>query len=192
MTGVFNTDWRVYKRSYSTTDNSSSYTQMANLTDVLEFGQGYWLGSTLPGTWDTNGQPVVDYDSAHAACSANRCVEFDLTPVTKNFAVDPNDGNGPFHYNMSGFIGTVPVDWADCRFIIDGFAYTPSAADTAGFASKQIWQYNPGSGGANANGYTTCDDTGIGTCKLIPYEGFWIELHGPTRGTSIQLMVPQE
>lgn len=192
MTGVFNTDWRVYKRTYSTTDNSSSYTQMTNLTDVLDFGQGYWLGSMLNETWDTTGQPVVNYDSPHAACTANRCVEFDLTPVTKNFAVDPNDGSGPFRYNMSGFIGTVPVDWADCRFIIDGIAYTPSAADTADFASKQIWQYNPGSGSANANGYTTCDDTGIGTCKLLPYEGFWIELRGLTKGTSIQLLVPQE
>ena len=192
MSGVFNTDWRIYKRAYSITDNSSSYAQLSNLNDVLEFGQGYWLGSNLSETWDTNGQPVVNYDSPHTACTANRCVEFDLTSVTKDFAVDPDDGSGPFRYNMSGFIGTVPVNWADCRFIIDGLAYTPSAADTAGFASKQIWQYNPGAGSANANGYTTCDDTGIGACKLIPYEGFWIELQGPTKGKTIQLLVPQE
>jgi hypothetical protein len=83
------------------------------------------------------------------------------------------------------------VDWADCRFIIDGLDYTPTAANAAGYASKQIWQYNPGTG-ANANGYTTCDDTGIGACKLIPYEGFWIELHGLTKGKTVKLLVPQE
>ena len=46
---------------------------------------------------------------------------------------------------MTGFTGKTPVDWADCRFIIDGTAYTPSDAEAAGYVNKQIWQYNPDS-----------------------------------------------
>ena len=93
---------------------------------------------------------------------------------------------------MLGFIGHKPVDWADCRFVIDGTAYTPSDAEAAGYADKQIWQYNPGASGANANGYTTCDDTTPGGCKLEPYKGFWVILHGPTKGKSVQLLIPKE
>ena len=142
-----------------------------------------------------NGEPSVDYDSTDPACTATRCVEIDLVAVSLNFGApdnDTDDGSGPYRYNLSGFVGTTPVDWADCRFLVDGTAYTPSAAEAAELFSKQIWQYNPGDGGANAEGYTTCDDTGIGTCKLIPNEGFWVEGQGPTKGKTVKLLIPQE
>ena len=192
MPGALNTDWVIYKRTYSTTDNSSSY-QKLSLTDPIEFGQGYWLGSTVAGRWDVEGLTAVSYDSGHPACTAAACAEIDLTPVTLDFSVDANDGSGPYRYNMSGFIGLEsPVDWADCRFLIDGTAYTPSEANASGFASKQIWLYDPSNGGANSNGYTTCADDSPGGCKLAPFKGFWVELHGPTKNKTVKLLIPQE
>ena len=191
MSGTFNTDWRIYKRSYSTTDNGSSYTQLAS-GDNLEFGIGYWLGSKLNSTWSENGAAQVDYNSTSSACTASRCVEISLVPVVHNFDIDPDDGTGPYRYNMSGFIGKMPVDWADCRFIVDGTVMTPSDLESSDIGAKQIWLYNPNDSGANSNGYTTCDDTTPGGCKLIPYKGFFIELHGPSKGKTIKLLIPQE
>lgn len=190
MSGSYGIDWRIYRRDYSDTDNSSSYTYL-NSTDQLEFGIGYWLGSGLSSTWSENGAMDVDYDSASTGCSANRCVEIDLKSATHDFNVDPDDGTGPYRYNMSGFVGHSPVQWADCRFIVDGTVMTPSELESNSLGSRQIWQYNPGSGSANSNGYTTCDDT-MGSCMLEPYKGFWIELHGPSKGKSIKLLIPKE
>ena len=186
----YGTDWRIYRRDYSTTDNNSSYAYLSS-TDTLDFGKGYWLGSKKNGNWSENGAVGVDYNSTDPACAASRCVEIDLRSVTHDFAVDGDDGTGPYRYNMSGFVGKAPVDWADCRFIIDGTAYTPSEAEAQGYAAKQIWQYNPGNGNANGNGYTTCDDT-MTSCLLEPYKGFWVELHGPTKGKSVKLLIPKE
>ena len=117
-------------------------------------------------------------------------MEIDLTPVTHNFEEDGDDGTGPYRYNMSGFIGlTKPVSWADCRFVIDGTPYTPTDANNSGYASKQIWLYN-GTGTDASNSYVTCDDTM--DCKLVPFKGFWVELHGPTKGKSVKLLIPKE
>lgn len=184
--GTYGTDWRIYRRDYSDTNNSSWYTNLAE-ADALEFGKGYWLGSKLSGNWSENGAAGVDYDSTVPACTASRCVEIDLKSVTNDY----DDGTGSYRYNMSGFVGKTPVDWADCRFIIGGTAYTPSEAAAQGYAAKQIWQYNPGDSGANGNGYTTCDDT-MTSCLLEPYRGFWIELHGPTKGKTVKLLIPKE
>ncbi len=189
MNGTYEDDWILYKRTYSTTDNSSDYEALA-LDDTLEFGIGYWLGSRYDNEWFVDGQPSVDYNSTNDDCVRSPCVEIDLTPVTLNFEEDEDDGSGPYRYNMSGFIGLdKPVDWADCRFIIDGTAYTPSDANASGFANKQIWLYN-GTGTDASNSYITCDDTM--DCKLVPFEGFWVELHGPTKGKTVKLLIPKE
>ena len=189
MNGTYEDDWILYKRTYSTTDNSSDYEALA-LDDTLEFGIGYWLGSRYDNEWFVDGQPSVDYNSTNDDCVRSPCVEIDLTPVTLNFEEDEDDGSGPYRYNMSGFIGLdKPVDWADCRFVIDGTAYTPSDANASGFANKQIWLYN-GTGTDASNSYITCDDTM--DCKLVPFEGFWVELHGPTKGKTVKLLIPKE
>ncbi len=189
MNGTFGTDWKIYKRIYSSTDNSSSYEELA-LNDTLDFGQGYWLGSSLNSEWYVDGTPSVDYNSTSSDCTASQCVEIDLTSVTHDFAVDGDDGTGPYRYNMSGFPGmTKPVNWADCRFIIDGVAYTPTDANASGFANKQIWLYN-GTGTDESNSYITCDDTMI--CKLLPFKGFSVELHGATKNKTVKLLIPQE
>ena len=144
----------------------------------------------MDGSWSENGAAGVDYNATNSACTASHCIEIDLRSVTHDFAVDGDDGTGSYRYNMSGFVGKKPVKWADCRFIIDGTAYTPSGAESAGYALKQIWQYNPGNG-ADSNGYTTCDDT-MATCLLEPYKGLWIELRGPTKGKTVKLLIPKE
>jgi subtilisin-like proprotein convertase family protein len=187
--------WIVMKRNYSTTDNSSSYSIVPYNGTPLEFGQGYWLLSKQNVTWSENTLQKVDYNSTHGACTATSCVEIDMTAITKNFAAPDNDANdhsGRNRNNMLGFVGRMPVNWADCRILINGTSYTPSAADAAGYIDKQVWQYNPGVGGANANGYTTCDDTSPGGCKLEPYKGFWIVLHGKTKNTTVKLLIPKE
>lgn len=187
--------WIVMKRNYSTTDNASSYSIVPYTGTPLEFGQGYWLLTKQDAAWGENGLPGVDYNATHAACVTESCVEIDLTSVTKNFGPpdnDVNDHSGKNRNNMLGFIGHAPVNWADCRILINGTSYTPSAADSAGYIDKQIWQYNPGTGGANANGYTTCDDTTPGGCKLEPYRGFWVVLHGKTKNTVVKLLIPKE
>ena len=202
MRGTFDVDWRVYKRTYSTTDNSSAYVQMG-LSDPLEFGQGYWLGSRLDERWDVDGTSVVDYNAsangtADCVSTTGRCTEIPLTPVTHNFGApdyDSDDGTGAYRYNMTGFIGLQdPVDWADCRLLFDdnGTYYTPSDANASGLASKQIWLYDPSNGLANSNGYTTCSDTSPGGCKLVPFNGFWIQLQGRSKNRSVKLIVPEK
>jgi len=187
--------WVIFKRDYSTTDNSSSYSIVPYTGMPLVFGQGYWLATQATVSWGTNGLPGVDYNSTNAACVTSSCVEIDLTEVTLNFGApdnDFNDGSGANRNNMLGFTGNKPVNWADCRILINGTAYTPSAAEAAGYMDKQVWQYNPGVGGADANGYTTCDDTTPGGCKLEPYKGFWVILYGLTKNATVKLLLPKE
>jgi hypothetical protein len=191
ITTAYGTDWRVYERGYSDTNNSSWY-NLLDLTTPLTFGQGYWLRSLQDAIWDVNDVEGVNYDSTHPACPAVRCVEIDMKPVSLEEGVDDLLGTGPYRYNMTGAVGKKPVDWADCRILVDGVAYTPSEAETAGFIKNQIWQYNPSSSSADGKGYTTCNDVTPGGCQLIPYKGFWVELHGPTKGKVVKLLVPEE
>ena len=189
MNGTFKADWILFKRLYSTVDNSSSYKAL-ELNDILEFGQGYWLGSKLGSEWFVDGTVATDYNSTSSDCVASECVEVDLTSASLDFAVDANDGSGPYRYNMVGHVSIKkPVNWADCRFIIDGTAYTPTDAQTAGYASKQIWLYN-GTGTDASNSYTTCDDTM--NCKIVPFKGFWVELDGSTKNKTVKLLIPKE
>jgi len=187
--------WVVFKRDYNAISNASTYSVVPYTGLPLEFGQGYWLISKTDQAWSENSLPNVDYNSTNPNCVTSPCVEIDLTSVNLNFGApdnDTNDGSGENRNNMLGFAGQTPVDWADCRIVVDGVAYTPSASEVAGYTEKQVWQYNPGAGGANANGYTTCDDTTPGGCKLEPYKGFWLVLHGLTKNKTVKLLVPKE
>jgi hypothetical protein len=194
MSGTYGTDWRVYRRDYSDTNNSSWNTYLAK-TDITEFGKGYWLGSAKDDQWDVSSLPEVTYVS-HSDCVASKCAEIELVPVSLDSNATPPDdllGTGAYRNHLSGFVGLKkPVDWADCRFIIDGQAYTPQEAEDNNFASRQVWLYNPHGSGANNNGYTTCADNSPGGCKLIPFKGFSVELHGPTKNKTVKLLIPQE
>jgi len=192
ITGTYGTDWRVYRRDYSDSNNSSWYTYLDDPdTNLTEFGKAYWLGSKKSETWHVNGTQAVNYDSAYngsSDCVANECVEIDMQSIV--LSEDDGDdlmGTGPYRYNMTGFVGKTPVKWADCRFIVDGDVYTPTAAENAGFASKQIWQYSPN----GSNDYATCDDS-MTECTLIPFKGFWIELHGAAKNKTVKLLIPKE
>ena len=199
MGGNYKGDWRVYRREYNVTDNNSSY-KLLEKDDTLSFGEGYWLGSKIDGSWSENGAVSVDYNSTTngtSECPAARCVEIPMTPVSlDNTATPPDDlnGTGPYRYFMTGFVGKVPVDWADCRLIIsdlDGSnreVLTPTEAENEDLMAKQIWQYNP----SGSNDYTTCDDSTPGSCMLQPYKGFWVELHGPTKNKTVKLLIPKE
>jgi subtilisin-like proprotein convertase family protein len=198
LNGTYGTDWILYKRTFSSVDNSSGYAVLG-LNEQLEFGKGYWLGSKLDGRWYVDNTTSVDYNSTNSNCPAAACVEIPLRSVTLDGAVDDLVGSGPYRYNMNGFTGiSQPVDWADCRFIVsdlDGSneqVLTPSATEALGYASKQIWLYNPSNIDANSNGYTVCDDTSPGGCKLLPFNGFWVELHGSTKNKAIKLLIPEE
>ena len=99
MTGTYGTDWRIYRRDYSDTNNSSWYTYLDDPdNNMTEFGKGYWLGnaSSTTETWDVNGTQAVEYDSTHPDCPANQCVEIDVKSVSLDFTTDPNDGTGPY------------------------------------------------------------------------------------------------
>ena len=191
-------DWVVYQRTYDAVSNSSAYAIVPYTGVPLEIGKGYWIISTQPVAWSENGLPPVDYNATNPACVTNHCIEINLVVNNKNFgapAFDPNDGTGQYRNNMLGFVGHTPVNWADCRIVVTDAngttAYTPSGAEAAGYAAKQVWQYNPGATGVNANGYTTCDDVTPGGCKLEPYKGFWVRLKGITKGTTVKLLIPK-
>ena len=191
ITTNYGTDWRVYGRGYSDTNNSSWY-EYLDLTTPLEFGQGYWLRSLQDATWNVNDIESVNYNSSSPDCPAASCVEIDIRPVALEDGVDDLLGTGPYRYNLTGAVGKKPVDWADCRILIDDVSYTPSAAESAGYIKNQIWQYNPSSSSADSKGYTTCNDVAPGGCQLIPYKGFLMELHGLTKGKVVKLLIPQE
>jgi len=190
ITANYGTDWRVYGRGYSDVNNSS-WDEYLDLNTTLEFGKGYWLRSLQNATWNVNDIEPVNYDSSSPDCPAARCVEVDIRSVALEDGVDDLFGTGPYRYNLTGAVGKKPVNWADCRILIDDVAYTPSAAEAAGYIKNQIWQYNP-SGNADSKGYTTCNDVSPGGCQLIPYKGFWMELHGPTKGKAVKLLIPEE
>ncbi len=195
--------WILWKRVFSDNNNSAEWLKVdyAN-NEAIEFGKGYWLGSTVSGTWDVDGLEAVDYNSAYngtANCVSKRCVEIDLRSVSS----DGTDGTGSKRYNMSGFVGETPVNWRDCRFIVsdlDGSnveVLTPEEAETAGYASRTISLW-PGGQGTGAGGqvlstdYTECTDTSPGECELVPYHGAWIEVFVPTLTKTVKLLIPQE
>lgn len=198
MNGSLYSNWILYKRAYSSVDNSSSYVALG-LSDKLEFGVGYWLASKSDVFWDIDGTTNTDYNSTDTACLASSCVEIDLATVTLNHNIESVGTSGPYRYTLNSFTAlTRPVDWADCRFIITDLngnnkeILTPSQADTLGYINKQIWLYNPNNIGANSNGYTVCDDTSPGGCKLLPFDAFWLEMHGATKNKIIKLLIPKE
>ncbi len=194
MAGTYGADWRVYRRDYSDTNNSSWNTYLAE-NEITKFGKGYWLGSAKDDRWDVSALPDVTY-SVHPDCAASKCVEIELVPISLDSNATPPDdllGTGAYRNHLSGFVGLKkPVDWKDCRFIIDGQAYTPKEAEDNNFSSRQVWLYNPNESGANNNGYTTCADNSPGGCKLVPFKGFSVELRGPTKNKTVKLLIPQE
>jgi hypothetical protein len=187
MSGNYRDNWRVYKRAYNPVNNDSNYTLLA-IDDVLEFGVGYWLGSQLDSNWSENGTSAVDYNvSCVNGQSSTDCVEIKLRSVSLDADKEDTNGTGPYRYNLSGFIGKKPINWADCRIVVDGNAYTPSESEDNNVTSKTIWMYD-----SESDAYITCDDTTPGGCKLVPYQGFWVELQQKSKDKNISVLIPNE
>lgn len=195
--------WVMWTREYHAADNLSTWVKVDYVAnEPIVFGKGYWLGSTLDVTWDTDNLVSTDYNSTYngtSDCMAKRCVEIDLRSVSS----DGTDGSGVHRYNLSGFIGKVPIEWRNVRFIIsdlDGSnveVLTPEEADTAGYASRtiSIWPGGLGNGsGGNilSTDYTECSDTTPGGCKLTPYHGLWVKVFVTTLTKTVKLLIPEE
>lgn len=195
--------WVLWKLNYNALNNYYQWIKIdyAN-NETIEFGKGYFLGSGLTVEWDIDGLESVDYNSTYNGtedCMAKRCVEIDLTSVSS----DGLDGSGTHRINLGGFIGKVPINWRDCRFIISALdgsdveVLTPEEAETAGYASRTISLWL-GSSGSGTNGqvlsgdYTDCSDTSPGGCQLIPYHAAWIEVFVPTLSKTVKLLIPEE
>jgi len=185
-----NGGWILYKRNYDPVTNDANYSKVDYVNnEAIAFGEAYWLGSTVDTNWSTNNLTLVDYDGLNCASFTNkRCVEIPLHVVSSN----GTDGSGPYRYNMTGFVGKKPVEWATCRFDINGTIYSPTAAHNVGLINKTVWQYAGGPGQVKSTDYTTCDDTTPGGCLLLPYHGFWVELNSTTLGATVKLLIPEE
>jgi len=188
MTGTYGDDWRVYKREFSDTNNSSWYTYIDDTSTPLEFGKAYWLGSKNDENWNTLDLEDVDYNATCASDQdATHCIEIPLVSV----ALSEDDGDdlqetGAYRYNMVSFTGHTPIHWSTCRIVVNGTTMTPSEAKDNGYISNQIWIYSN-----STNSYNTFTDTDSSDW-FIPYNGFWIEMDSQSKENNISLLIPQE
>ncbi|ADV45949.1 hypothetical protein [Nitratifractor salsuginis] len=180
--------WTLYRRDFSTTDNSSSYTTM-DINDTLETGRGYWLYTDTKRIWDVERASPINWNIAKGTdgCqSDNGCIEYRLPVPVQDCATAP--ASDRFRNVMVGYPGKSNADWKDYRFLLDGSTvYTPSEAETAGYALKKIHQYDRA-----ADDYTTCDDTDQtpGACVTKPWEGIWVQVECGTAGHTLDLVIP--
>lgn len=109
-------------------------------------------------------------------CTSNKgCYEVALT--------SPVNGETK-RQSLIGFPFFRPTSWADVRFEVNGFAYSPSEAETNNFATKTLWKYN-------GSTYETYDDVTPGlTGKLSKMEGFWVRLLPGSTGKNVKLLIP--
>jgi len=184
FTGSSSDTWRIYERTYSDTDNTSSYS-MVPTNGTLHQGQGYWLGNQNDIVWDLDGLANVTWDTNCPNVNNSKvteCLTIRLKSASDNST--PPQG-GPYRYFLSGYMGLKTARWMDFRFKINGgSAITPTEAHDNGLIDNQIWIYNEGS-----NAYDTCVDDDAG-CVVDPREGFWIELNSTTTNQTIDLIIP--
>ncbi len=163
--------WVVFKRD----EANDAYVRL-DLSDTIEQGEGYWVLSLDNGYWDATGS-LTQYPVTRAAgCSDPQgCYEIPLTT--------PDDDNSS-KFNLVGHPGNLSINWGGVRFVFDGVAYSPSRAENANLASKNIWKYN-------GNAYDVFDDTTPGMeGELNSHEGFWVELLPGAFNTSAKLLIP--
>ena len=193
--GTAGVDYFAYRPVYEPLENTTTYAAVTG-TENIEFGTAYWLTTAVATTWDVEGLVNVDYDISKDdvdACTDNRCVEIDIVPAVS----DGDDSSGPNNYTMFGFVGKSPVDWADCRIVIDGTdIYTPEEADSLGYISREIWSWPSGLGtGSDGNvrgsDYHSCTDVSVAGCQLIPFQGYWIQTKPDSIGHTVQILLPK-
>ena len=194
ISGAYGTDWVVAKHVQTPLNEDDDYRFLDyngsdpynGTPEVLQFGKGYYLASFNDYNWSVNNLEAADFNVTTVDCNGSRCIEIPLFYDTSfdNYV-------GDTRYTMVSFPGKSAVNWANCRFVINGTAYTPTAAENAGYTIKEIWTHD-----AVSRSYSSCSDDGIGACKLIPYEGFWVGLKKKLKddgiADSVKLLVPQE
>lgn len=189
-----NDTYFIYGPVYHPTENITDY-EIVN-GDQVQFGSAYWLTTEFAVTWDVEGLLNVDYDISNNdvdACTDNRCVEIDIVAAVS----DDDNSSGTENYTMFGFVGKSPVDWGDCRVIIDGTdIYTIKEASDLDYISRQIWYWTSGLGTGNrgqvlGSDYATCSDASVGGCQLVPFQGYWIETRPGSIGHTVQILLPK-
>ena len=171
---VATTGWVMYERNVKTVP--SSYYKMDSTTDPFDQAYGLWLKS---GTAPVNGRATV-YDgtpwpvSAQTDCQAASCAVLKVETVSGDNRY--NLVNNPFPY---------PVDWSKVRVRVNGTVITPTAAQTAGYLSNQIWIWN-------GNAYETWSDTSNPIGNLKYFQSFWVNVLPGAFNQTVELLIPAE
>ena len=168
-------DWYLWK-----VDPVTNASVGVGLDDVLQpQQQGYWMKTRTNVTVDVAGTVTAPpaLETGAGCPTANGCFPSPLTPPDASETKQNNLVGHPFPY---------AVKWADMRFVVNGTAYTPSAAQTATYAAKTFWRYNGSS-------YNTYDDTtpGVSNTWWQANEGLFVRLLPSARSfTGTKLWTP--
>lgn len=156
----YDNDWVLYRNN----EDTDLYEALAE-DSVLNLGQGYWIYSTLAASLDVAGLPS---NSVYTPECPTGCFEIPLTKASN--VADSH------LYNMLGHPFDHNVQWADVRLRVESggssVLYTPSAADSAGYLSKNFYKYN----GASYDTYHDIADAMQGT--LEEFDGFFVKVLG--------------
>ncbi|MGX9728938.1 MAG: kelch repeat-containing protein [Candidatus Electronema sp. VV] len=173
--GVYGVNWMGWKWNAGT----QIYSAMASV-DPLVPGVGNWLYSTAAGTLNVTGTATPTAD----------CGGYGLTGQC--FAIDlalPSAGEN--RWNFIGHPFLYAVNWADVKVAAytdsgaSWTAYSPAAAEAAGYISKTYYRWN-------GNTYEAKDESTLGmTGSLQPKEAVWIRsLQGANGLAGLKLLIP--
>ncbi len=177
--GVYGTNWIAY----SWNPGNQDYVQ-ETAAAPLTLGAGNWVYSTAAATLALDGAATPTTDCT-AYGSSGQCFDIDL-------AIAPSGQN---HWNMVGQPFPYTVNWADVKVAVssDGgvtwTAYTPSAAETAGYASKTFHRWT-------GSAYEPKDDSTPGSIGILqPQEAVWLRSLGSYSGPApqkLKLLIPAQ
>lgn len=159
-------------------DTATQSYQIQNGTDSLIQGVGNWHYSYIAGDMVLDGTPTPVTADCSTYGLTGSCFEIDLTR-----------SSGSDLWQMVGHPFPYTVGWANVRIAAfngtDWTAYTPSAAQTAGYINKSYWTYN-------GSGYDSYDDVTPGMIgTLQPQESFWVRIFPGTSVLSgLKLLIP--
>ncbi|MGX9727478.1 MAG: hypothetical protein ACTFAK_09215 [Candidatus Electronema sp. VV] len=173
--GIYDTNWVSYKWDAAA---GNSVRQLG--TENLVLGSGNWLYSTNAGVLNTTGAATQTVDCT-AYGLAGQCFAIDL----------PRPAAGLSKWSMVGQPFSYPVPWANVKIAVQTSAggswtaYSPSAAETAGYVSKIYFRWS-------GNAYESYDDvTLLGT--LQPQEAVWGRIMpGASALTGLKLLIPAQ
>ncbi|MEK8095468.1 hypothetical protein WOC76_23700 [Methylocystis sp. IM3] len=167
---TYGSQWALYGRNATNSGNT-----LLTSSAALGSGAGYWIKSfsaPVNGVLTVAGAAAAPTTGVSGCQSLVGCV---VVAVGSTTAGSRMLGN-PFGYD---------VPWSKVRIRVGGSSgtvYTPSAADAAGYVSKQIWIWNGSS-------YDTWDDaTTPGNLKYS--QSFFMKVLTGGAGQTIELLIP--